>query len=415
MKSKIFVSFFAASILMTGLASCSSDDPKPETKVEVKEGYVLMGRIADKNSMQPLEGVLINIEGLSCMSDTTDADGFYAFAVPDKKTRTLIAKKSGYFDLKLAADFGDGDEIGNADISNGLIMMAVYQQSIDPTVYNSMVVDPLNAAPAIRFELPENTLPSNVTKMYAVNYVLSEANNYGSIYLDPYGVKLKDSVVVSMHNNGLPAGIAYGGLQLISADQTKASTLDVTYNSTANTYEFKIGQLGNYVLNVDMSVKEGPVVTSNSPYQTLSIEDACGANTTYTWPIVGKAVTGYELVTDLKASVTSQFAGLSSSDVDKVVSEITRSISTYMNAIPGKIEKTVPLGGSVVINPGTMNIFNSYLLNKTSVFTFNFTYNNNPIVIDVEVAEHIGVKVTNTAVACGDHSGGGSHSGGGTN
>lgn len=415
MKSKIFISLFAASILMTGLASCDSDDPKPETKVEVKEGYVLMGRIADKNSMKPLEGVLINIEGQSCMSDTTDADGFYAFAVPDQKARTLIAKKSGYFDLRLAADFADGDEIGNVDISNGLIMMAVYQQSIDPTIYNSLVVSELNAAPAVRFDLPENSLPSNITKMYAVNYVLAESNNYGSIYLDPYGTKLKDSVVVSIHNNGLPAGVAYGGLELIDAEQTKASTLDVTYNSVTNAYEFTIGQLGNYVLNVDMSVKEGAVVTSNSPYQTQSIENACGSNTTYTWTITGKTSTGYDIETNLTSVIASKFAGLPSSSVTQIVNEVTRSISTYMNAVPGKIEKTVPLGGSVVINPGTMNIFNSYLMNRMLSFTFNFTYNNNPIAIDVEVAEHIGVKFTNDAVACGDHSGGGSHSGGGTN
>ncbi|MGL5705064.1 MAG: hypothetical protein ACRDD6_07245 [Tannerellaceae bacterium] len=414
MKSKVFISLFAASILMTGFSSCNSDDPKPDPTIEEVKGAAIFGRVYDKSTFTPIEGAVVKVGDKSVA--TSDKDGQFSFDSEDNKKISLAVAGTGYFPTTVEVDHASEDHVGSVATVSVALMKEVKSMDVDPTKDNSVALPALNGAPGALVNFPANVLPADIRNIHAVNYVLPQANSYGSLYLHPWGTPLVVPVEVGIANT-LPADVVYDGVQVVDNGSTtgsKATSFDVTHDVASNAYVFTISSFGNFAMSVNVTATEGQIVTDNSPYQTISVDNACAQNTVYEWKQCVKTVSGYELKTKLSSDIASKFPGISADGAKLIEDEVMRMVVTFKNAVPGKIEREVCVG-SVKINPGTMNVYTSYQSTRTSTMAFNFKYKGNAVKLDVEMVEYLGVKGENKAYACGDHSGGGGHSGGGTN
>lgn len=408
MKSKVFISLFAASILMTGFSSCDSDDPKPEPSIEEVKGAAIFGRVYDKSTFTPIEGAVVKVGDKSVA--TSDKDGQFSFDSEDNKKITLAVSGTGYFPTTVEVDHASEDHVGSVATVSVALMKEVKSMDVDPTKDNSVVLPTLNGAPGALVNFPANVLPADIRNIHAVNYVLPQANSYGSLYLHPWGTPLVTPVEVGITNT-LPKEVIYDGVQVIDNGSTtgsKATSFDVTHDVASNAYVFTISSFGNFVMTVNVTATEGQIVTENSPYQTISVDNACAQNTVYEWKQCVKTVSGYELKTKLSSYIASKFPGISADGAKLIEDEVMRMVVTFKNAVPGKIEREVCVG-SVKINPGTVNVYTSYLSTRTSTMAFNFKYNGNAVKLDIEMLEYLGVKGDNKAYACGDHSGGGTN------
>lgn len=408
MKSKIFISLFAASILMTGFVSCDSDDPKPEPSIEEVKGAAIFGRVFDKSTFTPIEGAVVKVGDKTVA--TSDKDGQFSFATEENKKVTLAVTSTGYFPSNVEVDHAADDHTGDVASVSVALMKEVKSLDVDPTKANQVSLPTLNGAPGTRVDFPANVLPADIRNIHAVNYVLPQANSYGALYLHPWGTPLVTPVEVGFSNT-LPTNVVYDGVQVVDNGSTtgsKATSFDVRYDNTDNAYKFTINSFGNFAMSVNVTATEGAIVTENSPYQTITVDNACSQNTVYEWQQCVKTVSGYEVSTKLGSTITSKFPGISSADAKLIEDEVMRMIVTYKNAVPAKLEREVCVG-SVKINPGTMNVYTSYLSTRKSTMSFNFKYQSNAVKLDVEMVEYLGVKGSNKALACGDHSGGGTN------
>lgn len=412
MKGKFFISLFAASVLVTGFTSCDNDDPKPEPGIEEVVGTAIFGRVYDKSTFQPLKGAEVTVD--DNVVATSDQDGVFSFAAKDNNPVSMKVHSDGYFPTTVVAEHFEKDKSKSVRTINVALMKEVNAISVDPTKDNLVQVPVLNAAPAAVVNFPANVLPVDLTTIHAVNYVLPTAENVAALYLHPWGTKLKEPVEVAFVDN-LPAAVWYDEAVVVDKGQTtKAEPIAVTYDEASNQYKFSINQFGNYVMNAKIVENIGPIVLDNSPYQTIVVDNACSQNSAYEWEQNTKSVSGFEVKTNVASEVKNKFAGIAESDAKEIEDEVLRMVNVYCNAPFGKVEREV-VSGIVKINPGTINVYKSYMYTRTITLTFNLKYKGDNVVLPVQFVEYLGVKSTNTAVSCDDHSGGGSHSGGGTN
>ncbi|MGL5562072.1 MAG: hypothetical protein ACRDCN_05595, partial [Tannerellaceae bacterium] len=377
----------------------------------------VFGRVYEKSTFLPLKGAEVTVNNI--IVATSDENGVFTFATDDNNPVSIKVYCDGYFPYTVVADV-KSDEITTAVRTVTVAMMKeVKAISVDPSQENFVQLPVLNSAPAAVVNFPANVLPDDLTSMHAVNYVSPAASSVAALYLHPWGTKLKEPVEVAFVDN-LPADVSYDGAQVedegqtTKASSTKAEPIAVTYDEMSNQYKFMISQFGNYVLNAKVVENIGAIVLDNSPYQTIAVDNACSQNSVYEWEQTAKTVSGFEVKTNVAAEVKNKFAGIDDAGAKAIETEVMRMVNAYFNAPIGKVERDVT-SGIVKINPGTINVYNSYLYTRTITLAFNLIYKGSKVELPIESVEYLGVKSTNTAVSCDDHSGGGSHSGGGTN
>lgn len=412
MKSNFFISLFAASVLITGVTSCSNDDLKPEPGIEEVAGSAIFGRVYDRSTFLPLKGAEVTVENIVVAK--SDEDGVFTFAAKDNNPVSMKVYSDGYFPSTVVAEHPAEEKTKSVRTVSVALMKEVKAITVDPAKDNLVQVPVLNGAPAAVVSFPANVLPADLTSIHAVNYVLPAAENVAALYLHPWGTKLNEPVEVAFVDN-LPAEVSYDEAVVVDMGQTtKAEPIAVTYDEVLNRYKFMISQFGNFVMNVKISANVGPVVVDNSPYQTIVVDNACSQNSVYEWEQCAKTVCGFEVKTNVATEVKNKFAGIAEAEAKKIEADVMRIVNTYCNAASGKVEREI-CSGTVKINPGTINVYKSYLQTRTSTLTINLKHKGSKVAVVVEFVEYLGVKSTNTAVSCDDHSGGGNHSGGGTN
>lgn len=188
----------------------------------------------------------------------------------------------------------------------------------------------------------------------------------------------------------------------------KSNAYDVKFDAIENAYKFIINSFGNYVMNVNIAANVGQTVIANSPYQTLVVDNACGQNTVYEWKKCVKSVSGYEVKTNIETTIKNKFAGISADEAHLIQAEVLRIIKLFKNSAPSKVEREV-CTGTVKINPGTINIYKSYLATRTSTITLSLVYKGNIVKLEISLVDYLGVKGSNEAISCSDHSGGGTN------
>lgn len=408
MKCRVFIQFAVSIALMGGFVACDSDDPKPEPGIEVKNDAQILGRVYDKTTFKPIAGAVVFVDNKEVARSIDD--GVFTFASPEGKKVSLKVTASGYFSSTVEVDHAATDHAGSVAYTNIALMQEVSRMDVDPTKDTDISVLEKNSAPMMHVTFPANVLPSDVKSILVMNYVLPVPNNYAAFYMDPWGTALSTPTEVAFMNK-LPASIYYDGMVVAdngSMDLSKADPMNVIFDAVENAYKFTINRFGNYVMNANIQFTEGPIVVENTPYQTLVIDNACGQNSVYEWKKCIKSVSGYEVKTNLETEIKNRFSGISGDDALLVRSEVIRMIETLKNSAVSKVEREV-CSGTVTVNPGTINVFKSYLSTRTSTMSFNFRYNESLVKLDVSIVDYLGLKETNEAISCSDHSGGGTN------
>lgn len=177
------------------------------------------------------------------------------------------------------------------------------------------------------------------------------------------------------------------------------------FDADRNAYVCSLDGFSNHSFGTVYS--ESAAGSSTENLSTVTI-DNLGKMEAAEQEVNGKQKIGWEIEGDLKQQLGSTFSALSSSDVDKLASQLNAAITSTKGSTAGVEEIPFSLGTAKADGDQKVTIDMKAKKNLSS-FSVNFNYQGRVVPFSVKVATYAGVSTTITKEGGASHPG---HSGG---
>lgn len=394
-----------AATLSVGFVGCSDDDePTPEIVTDNpldKEVYYIAGKVTEGG--KSLEGVEVSTSGKSVK---TAADGTYQLAMDKVGTYVVTFAKDGYVTVTADAVILSGTpKHGSVALSQTLTSLAAsvtVSADKDAVVYDERTH-------VAELHIPAGAVPedTDITMTEYVKGVKVEGDHasLSTINCTPDGLEFGKDVEVVIKNTTSNA-ISFADVKHFveeGNDWKEIGTAD--FDADRNAYVCSLDGFSNHSFGTVYS--ESAAGSSTENLSTVTI-DNLGKMEAAEQEVNGKQKIGWEIEGDLKQQLSSAFSALSSSDVDKLASQLNAAITSTKGSTAGVEEIPFSLGTAKADGDQKMTIDMKAKKNLSS-FSVNFNYQGRVVPFSVKVATYAGVSTTITKEGGASHPG---HSGG---
>ena len=389
-----------AATLSVGFVGCSDDDePTPEIVTDNpldKEVYYIAGKVTEGG--KSLEGVEVSASGKSVK---TAADGTYQLAMDKVGTYVVTFAKDGYVTVTADAMIPSGTpKHGSVALSQTLTSLAAsvtVSADKDAVVYDERTH-------VAELHIPAGAVPedTDITMTEYVKGVKVEGDHasLSTINCTPDGLEFGKDVEVVIKNTTSNA-ISFADVKHFveeGNDWKEIGTAD--FDADRNAYVCSLS-VSNYC-KIQIGKAHKAIEKSLSKLVEKGKMEAAEQE------VNGKQKIGWEIEGDLKQQLSSAFSALSSSDVDKLASQLNTAITSTKGSTAGVEEIPFSLGTAKADGDQKVTIDMKAKKNLSS-FSVNFNYQGRVVPFSVKVATYAGVSTTITKEGGASHPG---HSGG---
>lgn len=348
----VVVAICLTALVGLGVSSCSKDEPEPEIVQNPldQEVYYLAGTITDGSDA--LDGVEVRTGDAKA---STAADGTYRIAVNKKGIHyTVSFSKEGYIPVSAEA------VIPSDAVKSSIVTLS---QQLTPA-NKAVTVSPDDEVEIeeARREVTSLVIPAGAVKettdISVTEYIdgaktSPEHISLSTVNCSPDGLTFEKPVEIRVKNATTNA-ISFADVKhYVEKNGVWQEEGVASFDKNRNVYTAELTGFSNHSFGPGCATKDGGA----SFEETGSLDvDNIGRMDATEKAITARQKTGWQIDGDLSESVSSQFAGLNSSDVSGLVSTLNYAIASLKGTSSGVKETEVSLGTAKVSGDTKMNI-----------------------------------------------------------